>query len=78
MKTAISLPEKVFRATDRLARRRRSSRSAIIAEALTEYLERHGAEGVTESLNRVYAGEDSRPDPFLVKIQALSIPREDW
>lgn len=34
MKTAVSIPDSLFEAADRLARRRRVSRSALYAEAL--------------------------------------------
>ena len=53
MKTAVSLPDDVFRSAERFARRTRKSRSRLYAEALTEYLARHAPDEVTEDMNRV-------------------------
>ena len=53
MKTAISLPDGVFRAAELLAKRARKSRSQLYADALAEYLTRHAPDEVTEAMNRV-------------------------
>ena len=78
MKTAISIPNRLFSAADRLARRLKISRSALYARAVGDFLEKRRTEGVTEKLNAVYAKRDSRLDPGVGEIQARSIPREDW
>ena len=66
MKTAISLPDELFRAAERQAKRTRKTRSQLYAEALAEYLARHAPDEVTEAMNRVVerVGELG-PDPFL-------------
>jgi hypothetical protein len=33
---------------------------------------------VTRRLNEVYAKEDSGLDPVLERLQALSLPKEEW
>ena len=53
MRTTVSLPEKVFQAAERHAKRAHKSRSQLYAEALVEYLTRHSPEEVTEAMNRV-------------------------
>jgi metal-responsive CopG/Arc/MetJ family transcriptional regulator len=53
MKTAVSLPDEVFRSAERFAKRARKSRSRLYAEALTEYLARHAPDEITEDMNRV-------------------------
>ena len=53
MKTAISLPDRVFREAERFARRVRKTRSRLYAEALAEYLARHAPDDITESINQV-------------------------
>jgi metal-responsive CopG/Arc/MetJ family transcriptional regulator len=53
MKTAISIPEKVFREAERFARRVRKTRSRLYTEAVAEYLARHAPDDVTESMNQV-------------------------
>jgi hypothetical protein len=56
------------------------TRSELYAKALDAYLEEHKAEGITERLDSVYAGEraeESRLDPVLRRIPAESITAED-
>lgn len=54
MKTAISLPDQVFRKADRLAKKLRKSRSELYRDALLEYLKRHqGESAITEAVNAV-------------------------
>jgi metal-responsive CopG/Arc/MetJ family transcriptional regulator len=64
MKTAISLPDEVFRDADRLAKRLKKSRSNLYTEAVAEYVARHEPEAVTEALNQVAKKLDTRPDRF--------------
>ena len=58
MKTAISIPDEVFRAAERHAHRARKSRSQLYTEALAEYLARHSPDEVTEAMNKVVAELD--------------------
>lgn len=53
MKTAISLPDGLFAAVERLVERSRRPRSEIYAAALREYVARHSPDEVTEALDRV-------------------------
>jgi antitoxin MazE6 len=78
MKTAISLPDHLFRAGDALAKRLKVSRSELYARALGEYLAKHRPDQVTQRLNAVYATEDSSLDPSLGAVQARSLHRADW
>lgn len=64
MKTAISLPDDLFRAAERHARRTRKSRSQLYAQALSEYLARHAPEQVTESMNQVLDELNEPADAF--------------
>ena len=64
MKTAISLPDEVFRDADRLAKRLKKSRSNLYTEAVAEYVARHEPEAVTEALNQVAKKLDTKPDGF--------------
>lgn len=52
MKTAISLPDSLFRAAEQHARRARKTRSQLYADAIAEYLARHAPDEVTEAMNR--------------------------
>jgi metal-responsive CopG/Arc/MetJ family transcriptional regulator len=77
VKTAVSIPDPIFEAADRLARRRRISRSELYAEALARLLEADESRGITERLDDVYGDRSSDLDPGLVALQALAID-EDW
>jgi metal-responsive CopG/Arc/MetJ family transcriptional regulator len=78
MKTAISLPDDLFASADALARRLGLSRSALIATALAEFVAKHRASKVTESLDAVYSTEDSRLDAPTRRAQRTAIRRDQW
>ena len=78
MKTAISLPDALFRAGDALAKRMKLSRSELYARALAEFLAKHRSDQLTQRLNAVYAAEDSALDPGLARLQAKSLARDEW
>lgn len=79
MKTAISIPDALFEAADRLAMRLGVSRSELYQCAIARYLENQGDEAVTEALDRVYGcPEDGRLDPVLDVLQQASLARDDW
>jgi metal-responsive CopG/Arc/MetJ family transcriptional regulator len=79
MKTAISLPDDLFRAAERHAKRQRKSRSQLYAEALAEYLTRHAPDEVTEAMNRVIErlGEYC-PEPFLTGVARRVFESTEW
>lgn len=72
MKTAITLPDAVFLAAERQAKRARKSRSQLYAEALSASLSRHAPEEVTEAMNRMVDRLDEARDPF-VQAAAYSV-----
>ena len=78
MKVAISLPDPVFEAAERLAATLNKPRSQLYAEALAEYVGAHEAHDVTARLNLVYAREPSALDPAWAAAQAASLPDEAW
>jgi len=78
MKTAISIPDKVFRSADSLAKRLGISRSELYATAITEFMSKHQGRHVTARLDAVYAEEDSSLSPNLIQLQAKSLAREEW
>ena len=78
MKTAISIPDPIYRAADRLARRLGLSRSRLYAKAIAAYVERHREEATTEALNQVYSTEDSGLHDDLQHLQGASILRDRW
>ena len=54
MKTAISVPDDVFREVEKVAKERHSSRSEVIVAALREYLERRKSGALLKALNEAY------------------------
>ncbi len=78
MKTAVSVPDDVFRAAERQARRTRKSRSQLYAEALTEYLARHAPDEVTEAMNNVVDRLKEPTDPFVTTAARRILERSEW
>lgn len=78
MKTAVSIPNPVFEAAEELAQRLGVSRSELYARALSDFLEKRLDRRVTERLDEVYAREESGLDPALARLQAASLPHEEW
>lgn len=78
MKTAVSLPDDVFRAAERHARRARKSRSQLYAEALSEYLARHAPDEVTEAMNQVVDQLNDPTDPFVTAAARRILERSEW
>jgi len=78
MKTAISIPDKIFRDAERLSRRLKKSRSQIYAEAVTEYVARHDPEAVTEAMNRVCEMIVDYPDPAISGAARRILEDVEW
>jgi predicted transcriptional regulator len=78
MKTAISLPDKVHRDADRLARRLGKSRSRVYTEAIQLYLARYDSEAVTDALNAVCDATDTGLDPALEAAAVGTLSRSAW
>lgn len=78
MKVAISVPDPIFNAAERLAKQRQMARSQLFTEALVEYVSRHGSEAVTAKLDEIYATEGSCVDGSLVRAQFAAIDHETW
>jgi metal-responsive CopG/Arc/MetJ family transcriptional regulator len=78
MKIAVSIPDQLFKAAERQAKKLKISRSALYARAIEAFLAAQIDRDVTGALNRIYGEEKAKLDPFLAKMQSASIPREDW
>ncbi|MDZ4257653.1 MAG: hypothetical protein U0974_02785 [Gemmatimonadales bacterium] len=79
MKTAISIPDPVFLAAERHARRTRTSRSRLYADALREYLLRHAPDEVADAMDRVVDQLDGpTTDPFVRRASAAVFARTEW
>lgn len=78
MKVAVSAPDPVFNAAERLAKERRVPCSQVFSEALQEYVARHDASAVTAKLNAVYDREASAVEPALMAAQYAVLSHEAW
>ena len=78
MKTAISLPDELFKSADDLAQRKGMARSELYAVALAEYVAKHRDEETTFKLDEVLAAESSGVDPALRVAQARSVDSGQW
>ena len=80
MKTAISIPDKVFEAAEKAAKRLGVSRSELYVNAIQEYLAQHSDEHVTEELNNIYSSSkvDGQLDSILRKMQSSSLNGNEW
>lgn len=78
MKTAISIPDDVFKSADTMAKRMGVSRSQLYSKAMEEFLARHRSRQVTARLDDIYGEEDSSISPELTKTQVKNILHEEW
>ena len=78
MKTAVSIPDKIFRSADSLAKRLGMSRSQLYTTALTDFLSRRQHQQVKERLDAIYGEEESALDPGIIDLQKKSLLPEEW
>ena len=80
MKTAISLPNDLFEAAERLVRESGRSRSELYAQALREYLLRQSPNELTDRLNAVLdaAGESEQEERFVDEAARGALACIDW
>ena len=78
MKTAISIPDTVFRSAEHLADRLGVSRSELYSKAVAELVEKHRTDLVTERLNVIYGTgvEESSLDQEIASLQYRSLARK--
>jgi len=75
MKVAISVPDRVHRAADRVARRMRVPRSRIYVKAMEAFLAAASEEDITRRLDEVYAAEAGPADRFLLESTKATLRR---
>lgn len=79
MKTAVSIPDDLFKRTERLAERTKKSRSELFSDALREYLARHAPDEVTEAMNHVIAElKEEESDEFVFCASRRVLERSEW
>ncbi len=78
MKTAISIPDPIFQATELSASYLGISRSELYTRAVEEYIASRRFVNVTEALNKIYEEEPATLDNKLYSMQIKSTPYEEW
>ena len=78
MKTAISIPDSIFRMAEKLAHRLGITRSELYTKAVSEYLQEHRNDRVTKKLDEIYEKESSPLDSALQALQFASIHKDEW
>lgn len=80
VKTAVSIPDPLFKAAERASKRMGLSRSGLYSLAIAKLIEEDHGRGIREALDEVYAVEDSHLDDALSAMQlaALRKQRERW
>jgi metal-responsive CopG/Arc/MetJ family transcriptional regulator len=78
MKTAVSIPDDIFKKAERLARRMKKSRSQLFSNALSDYVARHAPDHVTEAMNQVCDDIGSEQDSFTSTASTRILKRTEW
>jgi metal-responsive CopG/Arc/MetJ family transcriptional regulator len=86
IKTAVSLPLRLFEATDRAARRRGVPRSRIFVEALEQHLAEEEESDITAQINASLAhpltdeeaAEEAAAEAFMAEAARRQLPRWEW
>jgi hypothetical protein len=78
MKTAISVPDRIFREAEQHARKMGRSRSQLYTQALSEYLVRHSPDAVTDAMNKVCDQVGGERDNFAASASRRMLKKETW
>lgn len=78
MKTAVSVPDPVFKEAEKLKKKLKVSRSHLYSQAVESYVKAHHHSNVTRRWNEVLKDVDSRPDPVMARLQSKVFRREKW
>jgi hypothetical protein len=78
MKVAISVPDPIYRAAEKAAKRLRVARSHFYSRAVAAYLKQTAMDDVTERLNAVYSEDAAAADVFLEAASKATFRRAKW
>ena len=78
MKVAISIPDDLFEAAEKVSTRLRIPRSRFYAEAVRAYARAHSGDEVTRQLNEVYSNEESTLEPEAEAASLEVLRQETW
>ena len=78
MRTAVSIPDDLFAGAERLAKRRKKSRSELYTDAVREYVARHDPDEITAAINRVEDELNEPVDEFVSLAARETLERTEW
>jgi metal-responsive CopG/Arc/MetJ family transcriptional regulator len=78
MKTAIYIDQKLFDEAEVFSHAADMSRSKLYCTAISEYIQNHSPDNITERLNNYYSNHESRLDDDLKEAAYRLLDREDW
>lgn len=78
LKTAISIPEDIYRDAEDAAKKLGMTRSRLYSEAVADFLNRYRKDDIKAKLNEVHAAGSPCIDPVLAAMQLASLPQEEW
>jgi predicted transcriptional regulator len=78
MKTAVSIPDDLFRRAEELAARLGKSRSQVYREALADYVARREPGSITAAVNEVVDEVGPENDPWLAEASRRALERVEW
>ena len=78
MKTAVSIPDRLFERAEALARRLGKSRSEVYREALAEYVARRESDAVTIALDKVVEDIGAGVDEWAAEAARRALEQSEW
>jgi predicted transcriptional regulator len=78
MKTAVSIPDDLFRRADAYASRSGKSRSELYREALDDYLARRDPQAITDALNALADDLAEDHNGFVEQAARSALQRSEW
>jgi len=80
MKTAISIPDPIFKSAEGAAKKLGISRSEFYTRAVSEYISSIDERKIIDSLNAIYSNERASVDKSIYRLQYSTVKedREEW
>jgi len=75
VKTAISIPDELFKSAENAAKKLNISRSELYQIAIEQYIEVFNEEDLLENLNKAYESEPSKVDNSIEAMQSETIAK---
>lgn len=78
MKTAISVPDPVFKKADKLAKKLRMSRSELYSKAVAAFVATYDDAAITAAYNRLADSVDTSLPPDMAENARQMLKRVEW